>query len=57
MKIKFKGGTKDGQEAEVLDAAGRRLVDMGVADEVKSAAKKAPAKKATTKGKASKSKA
>lgn len=49
MKIRYVEGKRKGTEAEVLDAAGARLVSAGLAEEVKAEAKKAPAKKAQPK--------
>jgi hypothetical protein len=60
MKIRFVGGTRDGDEADVLDSAGRRLVAKGVAEEVSGKAKASsedkPAAKKAAKAPASKAK-
>ena len=59
MKIRFIGGTRDGVEADVLDAAGHRLINAGRAEAVSTKAKASddkPAPKKTSK-KASASKA
>lgn len=49
MKIRYIDGKRKGTEADMLDAAGKRLIASGLAEEVQAEVKKAPAKKAEAK--------